>query len=327
MSLAEATVTPRLAAMNEAPPSSPTGNKSTRAAPIRAALWMLGFTLTFAIMGALVRILARNLDPLEIAFFRNLFGVIVIAPLLFRVGLRAAVRTARPRLHLARSVIALIAMYCLFIAFARLPIADATALTFTSPLFATLGAALVLGEVVRRRRWTAMAVGFLGVLIVLRPGAAAIQPASLIALGAAMFMATSMLIAKTLTRSESPTTMVLYMMLIMTPLSLLPALFVWQWPAPAAWPLLAAAGIAGTVGQFMLARAFKAAEASAVMPFDFARLVFAAALGYLVFGEAPDAWTWVGGAVILASTVYIAHRESALGRAAPAMATPSGGSD
>jgi len=275
---------------------------------------MIGFTVTFAIMGTLVRLLSGELDPLQIAFFRNLFSIFVIVPILFHVGLRAAIRTSRPGLHLVRSVVSLTAMYCLFIAFARMPIADATALTFTSPLFATMGAALVLGEVVRMRRWTATLIGFAGVLIVLRPGVEAIQPAALIALASALFLATTMLLVKTLTRTESPTTMVLYMMLFMTPLSLVPALFVWQWPTPAQWPLLIAIGVAGTFGQFMMARAFASAEASAVLPFDFARLVFTAIMGFTVFGEAPDLWTWLGGAVILSATVYIAHREARVTR-------------
>lgn len=263
----------------------------------------------FAVMMALVRLVSADIHPFEAAFFRNLIGLLLLAPWLAFTGI-GVLHAGRLPIHLLRSGLGLGAMLLLFTALSRLPLAEATALTFTAPLFATIGAALVLGERVRRRRWAATFVGFLGALIVLRPGVAVVSPASFFALAAAVFIAAAMLSIKSLSKTEHPNAIVLIMGLIMTPASLFPAAFVWTWPSPATWGWLLLMGLAATIGQVCLTRAFAAAEASAVLPIDFARLVFVSVLGYVIFGEVPDLWTWVGGAVIIASTAYIAQREA-----------------
>jgi drug/metabolite transporter (DMT)-like permease len=214
--------------------------------------------------------------------------------------------------HGLRSLFGLTAMTSWFTAVSLMPVADATAFTFTAPLFATLGAALVLKETVGPRRWAAVGVGFLGMLVILRPGAGALEGAAFVALAAALFMAAAKLTVKSLSRTEMPDTIVLYMGLFMTPVSLVPALFVWQWPSWTALAWLVLVGGLASVAQRAMARSFAAADASAVMPLDFSRLIFAAALGWLVFGEAPDAWTWAGAGVIFAATWYTARREAAL---------------
>lgn len=262
----------------------------------------------FAVMMALVRLVSADIHPFEAAFFRNLIGLLLLAPWLAFTGI-GVLHAGRLPIHLLRSGLGLGAMLLLFTALSRLPLAEATALTFTAPLFATIGAALVLGERVRRRRWAATCVGFLGALIVLRPGVAVVSPASFFALAAAVFIAAAMLSIKSLSKTEHPNAIVLIMGLIMTPASLLPAAFVWTWPSPATWGWLLLMGLAATIGQVCLTRAFAAAEASAVLPIDFARLVFVSVLGYVIFGEVPDLWTWVGGALIITSTAYIAQRE------------------
>ena len=187
-------------------------------------------------------------------------------------------------------------------------------MTFAAPLFATAGAALVLKERVRLRRWTATLVGFLGVVIILRPGVEIVSPAALIALGAAVFMAGAMVSIKSLARSEHPAAIVIYFGLLVTPMSLVPALFVWTTPTAhlLLWFLLI--GLTATAGQILMTRAFAAAEASAVMPFDFSRLVFVSVFGMILFAEMPDAWTYIGAAIIMASAVYITRRESQLGK-------------
>lgn len=280
---------------------------------VRAALWMLAFAATYAGTGTLVRMSSHDLHPFEITFFRNLFGILLMLPLFLRAG-RDTLRTGRFKLHLFRSTIGLAAMLCTFAAMSLIPLAEATALTFTAPLFATIGAALVLGEKVRARRWTATIIGFVGTLIILRPGTAAISPYASVALAAAFFMAISMLTVKSLSRTETATTMVLIMIMIQTPASLIPALFVWRWPAPETWALLVVLGIVATAGQLLMARAFGSADASVVLPFDFFRLVFISIAGFTFFDERPDLWTWIGAAVIFSSSLYIAHRESQLGR-------------
>lgn len=274
---------------------------------------MLGFGLFFALTSLCVRHLSETLPPIQIAFFRNVLGLILIVPLLLKDGTRL-LKTSRPGMHLLRSTSGLIAMYAMFTAISLLPLAESTALTFTSPLFATMGAALFLGEVVGKRRWSATVVGFLGAMIILRPGIAAISPAALIALVAAVFIASSMLMVKSLSRTENPTTIVFYMTSIMAVMSLPAALYIWVPPTPESWPWLIALGLIATSSQLMMARAFRAAEASVVLPFDFSRLIFASIVGYLYFGEIPDLWTWVGAGVIFASTLYIAQREARLGK-------------
>jgi drug/metabolite transporter (DMT)-like permease len=277
---------------------------------------MIGAGASFAIMIVIVRHVSAEQHPFQIAFFRNLFGMAFMLPWIIRTGGKG-LRTERFGLHLFRALIGLAAMLCFFSAISLMPVAEVTALTFTAPLFATVGAALVLGEKVRLRRWTAAAVGFVGALVILRPGAAMVTPAAFVALASAAFMAVAILAIKALSRTENPNAIVLYMGLLLTPLSFVAALFVWTPPLPQTWPWLVAMGLTATLGQLMMTRAFAAAEASAVLPFDFARLVFVAILGFLLFGERPDLWTWIGAAVIVAATGYIAHREARLGKEMP----------
>lgn len=277
---------------------------------------MVGAGASFAVMIVIVRYLSAEQHPFQLAFFRNLFGMVFMLPWVIRTGW-GGLRTERFGLHLFRALIGLSAMLCFFSAISLIPVAEVTALTFTAPLFATAGAALVLGETVRLRRWTATAIGFVGALVILRPGSAMVTPAALVALASAGFMSVAILTIKILSRTENPNAIVLYMGLLLTPLSLVPAVFVWTPPAPETWPWLVVMGLSATIGQLMMTRAFAAAEASAVLPFDFARLVFVAVLGFLLFGEQPDLWTWIGAAVIVASTGYIAHRESRLGKETP----------
>ena len=285
-------------------------------APLRGALYMIGAGANFAIMIVIVRHVSAEQHPFEIAFFRNMFGLAFMLPWIVRTGWEG-LRTKRFRLHLFRALIGLSAMLCFFTAISLIPVAEVTALTFTAPLFATVGAVLVLGEKVRLRRWTATAIGFVGALVILRPGSAMLTPAALTALASAAFMAVAILTVKALSRTENPNAIVLYMGLLLTPLSLVGALFVWTTPAPETWPWLVVMGLTATLGQLLMTRAFATAEASAVLPFDFARLIFVAIFGFLLFGERPDLWTWIGAAVIIAATVYIAHREARLGRGAP----------
>jgi drug/metabolite transporter (DMT)-like permease len=277
---------------------------------------MIGAGANFAIMIVIVRHVSAEQHPFEIAFFRNMFGLAFMLPWIVRTGWEG-LRTKRFRLHLFRALIGLSAMLCFFSAISLIPVAEVTALTFTAPLFATIGAALVLGEKVRLRRWTATAIGFVGTVVILRPGSATLTPAALTALASAAFMAVAILSVKALSRTENPNAIVLYMGLLLTPLSLVGALFVWTTPAPETWPWLVVMGLTATLGQLLMTRAFATAEASAVLPFDFARLIFVAIFGFLLFGERPDLWTWIGAAVIIAATVYIAHREARLGRETP----------
>jgi len=293
-----------------APPASGAPRLSD---PVQGALYMTAAALCFAVMNVLVRVAGAELHPLQIAFLRNVFALAFMLPWLASVGFQA-LRTERLGLHLWRAFFGLLAMLTWFTSVVILPLGEAVALNFTVPLFATVGAALVLRETVRTRRWTATAVGFLGVLIILRPGFAQLTPAMGLPIVAAVFMACAIMTVKSLSRTENPATVVLYMNLFLAPLSLVPALFVWSWPS---WPVLGtcvALGGCATLAHIALTRAYAKADASAVVPFDYARLPFVAVIAYFVFGETSDLWTWVGAGIIAASSVYIARREVQVAR-------------
>jgi drug/metabolite transporter (DMT)-like permease len=220
----------------------------------------------------------------------------------------------------------LLGMIFYFLALVYLPIAEVTALAFSKPLFATIGAALVLHEVVRARRWSAVALGLVGVLIVLQPGARTISPyAALVLLGALLGAATSLMI-KRLTATEAVSTIVWYQALFATVLALPLCLLHWRTPDLAGWVLLLSIGALGTLSWLAMTRAFFLADASAVVPFEFLRLPFAALVAYLWFAEVPSVSTWIGGALIFGATVYIAEREARLARTRATAATGDAGS-
>lgn len=284
-------------------------------APIQGALYMTAAAFCFSVMNYLVRLAATELDPIQVAFFRNLFALVFMLPWLARVGW-GGLSTKRFGSHVWRALLGLAAMFCWFYAVTLLPLAEAVSLNFTVPLFATAGAALVLGEVVRARRWTATAVGFLGVLVILRPGFTEITWLTGLPILAAAFMAGSTLLVKSLSETDSPSAIVFYMNLMLAPLSLIPALFVWQWPSWSVLGYVVVLGSLAALAHIALTRSYTKADASVVLPFDYARLPFVAAIGFIAFGEVPDLWTWVGAGIIAASAVYIAHREARIASAA-----------
>lgn len=290
------------------------GSRSLKlSAPLKGALYMTAAAFFFSIMNYLVRLAGQELNPIEVAFFRNLFALLFMMPWLLRVG-RSGLATRRLGGHVWRALFGMGAMFCWFYSVTLMPLAEAVSLNFTVPLFATAGAALVLGEVVRLRRWTATVVGFLGVLVILRPGFTEVTWVTGLPIVAAAFMAGATLFVKSLSETESPNTIVLYMNLLLTPLSLVPALFVWQWPSTTTLSYMALLGLLAAAAHIALTRAYAVADASAVLPLDYTRLPFVAAIAFLAFGEVPDLWTWVGAGIIAGSALYIAHREMRMTR-------------
>lgn len=281
--------------------------------PMLGALYMIGATLGFTIMNVAIREASQELDPLQVVFFRNFFAMLFMLPWFVRAG-AISLRTPRLNLYLWRSVIGLAAMMLWFTALAHLPLAEATALNFTAPLFATVAAALMLGEVVRARRWTATAIGFAGVLVILRPGFQELTWLMALPIVAAAFQALSIITVKKLSRTEPATAIVFFMNLLLTPLSLVPALFVWQWPSWWALGLVVLIGFVGVFSHIAFTRAYEIADASAMLPFDYTKLPFVALFAYVLYGEVPDLWTWIGAGIIAVSSLYIAHRESVAAR-------------
>lgn len=286
----------------------------TRIPPnVQGMALMLVVTIFIVSMHGLIRYLSRELPPFEVAFFRNLFGIPILLPFLFRDGL-SIFRTPRLRVHVIRSVGHVIAMLTFFYGLSTTELATANALGFTAPLFAAALATIVLGEVFRWRRWTALIVGFIGMLIILRPGLVELGTGPLLILGSSFVWGTVLVIIKSLGQRESVVTIVAYMIVFMIPLSLVPALFVWQWPTWEQLGLMLIMGMMGTAGHFLITAALKIADTAAVMPIDFLKLVWAALLGYALFGEVPDFWTFVGGAIVFAAATYIALRERTAAR-------------
>jgi drug/metabolite transporter (DMT)-like permease len=278
-------------------------------------MWfMLLSTIAFTAMHGGVRHLGDGLHPFEIAFFRNLFALLPLLPWFVRYGAQP-LRTRRLGLHFLRSLLNVMAMLAFFTALTLIPLAQVTALSFTAPLFATLLAVIVLGEVIRMRRVAAVAIGFAGTLVILRPGLTAIETGALLALFAAAMWSVTMIVIKQLSRTETSVTITAYMAIFMTALSAVPAAYYWRWPDGEQLLWLVAIGILGSVGQLSFAQSFREAEATVVMPLDFMKLVWAVLLGYAAFAEVPDRWTFVGGTMIAASASYIAYRESRIKRA------------
>ncbi len=292
-------------------PSQPGGLRMLESANLRGMAWMALSTVGFSAMHASVRYLSEEMHPFEIAFFRNFFGVLFIAPLFLRHGLRA-LRTTRPLLHGMRAVLNVIAMLAFFYGLSLAPLAEVAALGFTAPIYATILTMIFLGERVGIRRWSAILLGFAGTFVVLRPGLDVVGPGQLLVLFSAATWGCTLLIIKVLGRTDSSVTITAYMVLLLAPLSLVPALFVWQWPTPEQLAWAALIGAVGTAAQFLMTHALKMAETAVVMPLDFLKLVWAAILGYAFFAQVPDMFTWIGGAMIFASAAYIAYRENKL---------------
>jgi drug/metabolite transporter (DMT)-like permease len=279
----------------------------------RGCLLMVVATLLFAGMHAAIRHVTQHLSGVEVAFFRNLFGLVVIVPLLVRFGPRLF-HTEKFSLHMLRALINAVSMVAFFIGLSMTPLARATAIAFTAPLFTALLSALFLGEVFRWRRWSAIIVGFIGALVILRPGLDVVDTGSLLVLFSSLLWAMAMIDIKVLARTESSATITAYVTVLMTPLTLVPALFYWQTPSPELWVWLIFIGVIGTMGQFIVTEAIKLADMTVLMPFDFLKLVWAAFLGMLLFAEMPDALTWIGAAIVFAASFYIVWREAKLRR-------------
>lgn len=280
----------------------------------RAAMLMLGSTLSFALMALTIRYATQTVPTTEIAFFRNLFGLLTLLPMILRPG-AGLPRTRHPGRYLARTTVGLAAMLCGFWAVGHLPLAQAISLSYATPLFVTIGAALWLGEIVRIRRWLAVATGFVGVLVILRPGSG-FTPGMIVALLGALFAGIVAIQIKQLSRFDRPDTVVFYTYVFWVPMSLVPALLQWVWPTPMAWAWLVATGVMGTFGQLLWTRAIALGEVSALQPISFVQLPVLVVLGWWLFAERIDAWTVVGGAIVLGANGYIAHREAMLLRRA-----------
>ncbi|WP_299755291.1 DMT family transporter [uncultured Boseongicola sp.] len=288
---------------------------------LRGIVLMCVSTVAFSIMHGLVRFVSDVLPPFQIAFFRNIFGLAFLLPLLLRSRF-AMLRTKRIGLHALRGVINIVAMLMFFTALSISPIAKVTALSFTAPIFMAILAVLLLGERFRIYRWLAILFGFLGMLIILRPGFVAIDTGALLVTGSAALWAVAMVLIKILSRTESSLTIVAYMGIFLGVFSIFPALWVWQPFGLQTLGWMVFIGFFGSIAQLSLSQALKETDPTALMPFDFLKLIWAAVIGAWFFAEVPDLYTWSGAAVIFLSGLFIAFRERQIKNRSPSATWP-----
>ncbi len=281
----------------------------------RAVALMVGSTVLFGSMAVCIRLASKQLHPFEIAFFRNLFGFVFTLPILLRHGW-GILHTDKLSLYLVRCSIGIVSMLAGFWAIVHLPLAQAVALSYSTPIFVTIGAVFVLGEVVRARRWTAVIIGFFGVIVLLHPGAGSFHAGSMVAVLAAVMSASVAISIKFLSRTEPADAIVIYTTMLWVPMSLVPALFFWTMPTGWTWLWIVLAGGLGTTAHMCWTRALALADASLLTPISFLQVLVVGAAGWLLFDESIDRWTAVGAAIIFSSNLYIARREAQLSRRA-----------
>ena len=278
-----------------------------------AVAWMVGAAAAFSLLVVCVRELSASLPTPEILFFRCLFTMALLAPWAVRAGWDG-VRTRRPWPNLLRGASTFAAMMMWFHAIGIVPLADAVAIQSAYPLFTILLAMMLFAERPGIRRSLATLAGFAGVLVIVRPGFAAVGLPTAMLLGAALFYAISNICVKAMADTEPATRMVFSVNVLLLVFSAVPTAFVWTPPDLAAIPWIALLAGSGFAAHMCLTRALATGEAAAVMPFDFLRLPFAALNGLLLYGEIPDLWTVAGGVLVFGSATYIAMREARLER-------------
>lgn len=278
-------------------------------APLRGAIWMVMGGLSLVIMAADIRYLVPKFSILELIFLRSVISLCLILPWALKGG-AGVLRTRRLGLHVFRNAIHYLGNLGWFLGVILVPLADVAALQFTIPLFVVVMAALILRENIGPHRWWATAIGFTGMLVIVRPGYIPIGTGALALLMSSMFYASSQTATKILSRTDSPNLVLFYMTVIFVPISFVPALFGWVTPGLDDVVPLLVLGITGFTAHFCMIRAFAAADASFVVPFDFLRLPMSAVIGFLLFQERPDMWTWIGASIIFASAYYNTRRET-----------------
>lgn len=276
----------------------------------KAAASAVGLMIIVAALGAadavIVRLVSPQVHPFVIGFTRALFGCLAFLPyILFRPDI---LRSQFRFLHILRAALKLASLVAFFFAFAQAPLADVTAIAFAAPIFVTIGAWIFLSEAPQRLRMIAALVGFVGVLLVLRPGQGAAVPAGLIfALCGALLTAVIQLMLKPMTGRDRPETLVAWNLIVSVPIAAVPAILFWAPIDALMWALLVLQGVIGALNMGLVTRAFSMADASLLVPIDFLRLPFVAAVGYMMFGQIAPLSTWLGGAVIFAATIIMAR--------------------
>jgi drug/metabolite transporter (DMT)-like permease len=267
-------------------------------------LLMVASSVCIAIDTAVVRVVVNDVHPLEVTFFRTFFSLLFMLPYLWRAGI-GRFATHHLGFHFLRAVCKLVAVTAFFFAVSMMPLAEVTAVVFAMPLFAAIGAWLFLREAMRTQRVVATLIGFIGVLIIVQPGAGVFGLGAILAMVAAFGMASISLAAKYLSRTEKAPIIVFWNLVLMTPLAGLTAIPFWRWPDGATLALLAVQGVLAMSSMLCTAASMRHGDASTLIPLDFLRLPLVAAIGFVAFAEVPAIWTWIGACVIFAATMLL----------------------
>lgn len=276
---------------------------------------MLAGAFCLSTMDAIAKWLGQDYTLTQLVFFRGVFGLPPVLLLAYMTGGMVTLRTRRWRVHLFRGLVMTASVYAFFAGLRHLPLADAWAVVFTAPLIITALSPLVLGESVGWRRWTAVLTGFAGVLLIVRPGLAAFQPASLYILVAAAAYAVNFLLSRKYAAEDGTALNVLF--ITATGLVVATVLLPGQWHAPAdglTWSLFALMGTLGGVAMIFLTQAFRVAPAPVVAPFDYSAMIWAILWGWMIWHDWPDAATLAGAVLIVGAGIYVGHREAVLSR-------------
>lgn len=267
----------------------------------RGTLWMIMGGSLFSLSAVSVRHVSGSMHPFEISFFRAFYGILFMLPWLARAGIRV-LATGNHKAYFIRGLLSAGATFCWFYALAVMPVADATAISFTMPIMTAIFAVVLLHEVMTRAGWAGVAIGFIGMLIMLRPGLNELNLGVWLVLAQSLFVAMISIIIKVATRTDRPDVIAMYQILYMTPITLLPSLFVWSWPTLSTFLWTLSIAFSSLYAQRAMTRALAEAPAGAMQPFDFLRLPFAIVFGYIAFGEIPDIWSAVGALVIFSGS-------------------------
>ena len=280
---------------------------------IKSASWMLFASLNFALLNSLVKLLSKDFHLTQIIFFRSFFAVVFILPWIFNDGIKS-LKTNSYRLQIYRSFFALAAMYLWFFSISNIPLAKATAINFTAPVFGAIFAIFLLKEKIKERRFFAIIFSFIGALIIIRPGFIEINFFIITALAASILMGAAAIFIKKLSMVDHPNSIVFYMPTFLTIVSFIPCIMYWQPPNYTQCILLIATGLTATLAHQAISRAFALSDATYVLIFDYIRLPITAIFAFYLFGELTSIWIWIGGLIIFASSSYIVYREKKTGK-------------
>jgi drug/metabolite transporter (DMT)-like permease len=288
---------------------------------LRGGIWMLLGAFEMSAAMAIAKMLATDIHAFELNFFRCVFGLVAMIPILATGGF-AIMKTKNLRLHVGRGLFGGVGQVCVYYGLVHLSLAVVISITFTRPLFLVVLAVLFLGELVRWRRWTAIAIGFVGVLMVARPAIDTVSIPLLVLVFSTACHASAHVFLKKVSGRDNPMTVVFYYLVISTFVATVPTIMVWTMPTFTQFLWLALTGVLYLMGQGLIALAFRAAEATAIAPFDYARLLYGILFDIVLFTNFPDAWTITGSCVIIGSTLYVARRQAQVGRTKPDPSDP-----